>query len=491
VTVATEATPAPRSGGTLRVGQAINIVSLEPHFYGTGTTDNVYLAYDRLTSYDLQRKPQPMLAESWDASSDATQIKLTLRKGVQFHTGRELTSDDIQYTMMRIRDPKVGVGQFATQAMWFNSIETPDKYTVVLKSDQPRPAMFDFFEYLNIVDKDTLEGPDAQTKAVGTGPYMLMEWVQGDHLTYTRNPNYWQGGHPYLDGVHASILRDPQTMVVQLEAGGLDLVRYPPLQDFARLRDTSGFQGIPYPVTDFQTFGLGANVTDPPMDNKLFRQALNYAIDRTRFVGSLLHGVGTAQDLPWSQASPMYDVSKMNEYTFDLDKARSLLSQSGVSNPSITLNPSPSTAEGGDFAQMYQLDLASIGITMTINKLDQAAWTQQANSHQYKGMYCAVSSNLHLSPAWFLNQSSPLKPMSNNEGYIDPTYTQLVAAVTAETDPSKLQADYSQINDLLLDESFVMYISPYPTLMLGRTAAHDVSPNLHGGWDFTSAWLES
>ncbi len=151
-------------GGTLRVGVATDITSLEPHFSLSWTTsESTWLPYDRLTQYDLKLQPQPMLAESWDLSSDAKQIKLNLRKGVQYHTGREFTSDDVKYTLMRILDPKpVGDGQFTNQSKWFPSIDTPDKYTVILKSDQPRPTVFDFFEYLNIVDKETLEGPDAR-----------------------------------------------------------------------------------------------------------------------------------------------------------------------------------------------------------------------------------------------------------------------------------------------------------------------------------------
>ena len=65
------------------------------------------LAFDRLIDYDDKLKPQPMLAESWDVSSDLKQIKLNLRKGVQFHTGREFTSDDVKYNILRVRDPKL------------------------------------------------------------------------------------------------------------------------------------------------------------------------------------------------------------------------------------------------------------------------------------------------------------------------------------------------------------------------------------------------
>jgi len=159
----------------------------------------MFAVYDSLTLYDAKLQPQPMLAESWDISSDMKQVKLNLRKGVQFHNGRELTSEDVKLNMVRVRDPKVGSSQLMNMSNWFAAIETPDKHTVVLNSEAPRPALFDFFEYLNILDRETMEGPDATKKAIGTGPFKFVEWVPGDHILFTKNQNYWRTGRPYLD----------------------------------------------------------------------------------------------------------------------------------------------------------------------------------------------------------------------------------------------------------------------------------------------------
>jgi peptide/nickel transport system substrate-binding protein len=121
---------------------------------------------------------------------------------VQWHSGREFTSDDVKYNVLRVRDAKLQIPTLRNQSNWFTSIDTPDKYTVVLTSDLPRPAIFDFFELFNQVDKDTMEGPNAKTASIGTGPFKFVEWVQGDHLTFDRNPNYWQTGRPYVDSFH-------------------------------------------------------------------------------------------------------------------------------------------------------------------------------------------------------------------------------------------------------------------------------------------------
>ena len=104
--------------------------------------------------------PQPMLVESWEVSNNSQQIKLNLRKGVQFHSGREFTSDDVKYNLLRVRDPKVGVGVLADFSNGFASIDTPDKYTVLLQSSTPKPGVFDGFEVFNMVDRETMEGPD-------------------------------------------------------------------------------------------------------------------------------------------------------------------------------------------------------------------------------------------------------------------------------------------------------------------------------------------
>src|SRR5438094_3007410 len=190
--------PQPKTGGTLRLGMVGDVSTLDGHNTTPNQFDTTWSVFDRLISYDTRLQPQPELAESWDVSTDLKQIKLNLRKNVQWHSGREFTSDDVKYNMLRVRDAKLQIPTLRNQSMWFSTIDTPDKYTVVLTSDLPRPAIFDFFEYFNQVDKDTMEGPNAKTASVGTGPFKFVEWVQGDHLTFARNPNYWRTGRPYV-----------------------------------------------------------------------------------------------------------------------------------------------------------------------------------------------------------------------------------------------------------------------------------------------------
>ena len=169
---------------------------------------------------------------------------------------------------------------------------------MILKSDQGRPLIFDFFEYFNMVDKDTMEGPNAKTTVIGTGPFKFVEWAPGDHMSFTRNTNYWGGGQPYVDAINVSLVRDEQSMAAQLEAGALDAIRQPGLPDYVRLSTSPGYTGILHPNSG-AFYLMSLNVLSPPTDNKQVRQALNFAIDRQRFVETALYGLASAQDLPW------------------------------------------------------------------------------------------------------------------------------------------------------------------------------------------------
>jgi peptide/nickel transport system substrate-binding protein len=484
---ATSATQ-PRVGGTLRAGSVGDPPSLEGHLFVSNNYETTGLVFDRLTQYDSKLQPQPMLAESWEISPDYQLIKLNLRKGVQWHSGRDFTSDDVKYNIVRAQDPKDGAGQFANQAKWFTNIDTTDKYTAILTTDQPRPLVFDFFEYFNMVDRETVEGPNAKTTTVGTGPFKFIEWVPGDHLAFAKNQNYWQTGRPYLDGVQARVARDPQAMVALFEGGSLDTMRSAPLADYARLKDDPAYQAVVHPNPG-SYYCVAFNTLNAPFDNKTVRQALNYAIDRKRFVDTALYGVSQAQDLPWLPGSPAYEANKQDVYPFDTEKARTLLEQAGVSQIEMDILFTAS-AEANVLTQIYQADLAKLGIKMNIKVLDTAAWLDQVNNRKYNGAYWSGASYGQLSPGTTFSGSKAWDPSNNNSGFKNDTYLRLVAAATSETEPAKQKQIYSQLNDLLLDESFVAIVAPSPSIVMARAGVHNLSPNYHAAFTYTEAWLE-
>src|SRR5579859_5374049 len=348
---ATGATPQPKSGGTLRYGSDVDVNRLDPHFR---LGDVYYTVYDRLTQYDVNHTVQPMLAESWDIATDFMSIKFNLRKGVTFHNGAELDSAAVKFNSERARDlPNTQLDE----AKWWTSIETPDKYTVIFKSDKPRPLAFDFFEFLNIAEPTTASDP---TKAVGTGPFKFVEWKQNDSLTLTKNTNYWESGKPYLDGIVMSVITDPQAMTTRFEAGSLDAAINYPVTDYIRLRADPNYTAYTFSAGNFSCLGVNCQV--PPWDNKKARQALLYAVDRVRWASTVQKGLEFSSTLPWPKTSPAYDDALANSDQFDLDKAAAMLKSAGFSGAFTgDVIMQNSSAELNAFGQILQGDFAKLG----------------------------------------------------------------------------------------------------------------------------------
>jgi peptide/nickel transport system substrate-binding protein len=474
----------------LRFAATADVPNLDGHQRSAALTDTVWTAYDRLIQYDANGQPQPMLAESWDVSKDYKQVKLNLRKGVQFHTGRELTSDDVKWNILRVRDPKVGSGSYVTWSNWFTGIDTPDKSTIVLTSDGPRPSMFDFFEWMNIVDPVTMQGPDAKLKSVGTGPFVFVEWKQGESLTFARNPNYWQTGKPYIDGFVARIV-EPKSAMVQLEAGALDLVRTEAVDDIIRLKQDAAYQAIQHPFAGaFYEFGI--NVTAPPYGDKRVRQALNYAIDRRRYADSIMQGLVRPLALFWSSTSPAYDEARNASVPFDLDKAKGLLGAAGVTSLIADLLYIPASYPVlTPLTEMYQADLAKIGVTLNIKSMDTATWLAQVNGVQYNGLYVSGDSLGNYLPATPLGASPAWSPAKNNSGYYADSWTQLVDAVGTETDSSKQKQLYSQVNDYMIDQAWSIVFAERAVIWLARSAIKNVIPTGRQSFLWHEAWIDA
>jgi len=481
-TAAAGAPPQPRSGGTLRYGSDVDVNRLDPHFR---LGDIYYTVYDRLTQYDVNHNVQPMLAESWDISSDFTSIKFNLRKGVQFHNGAELDSNAVKFNSERARDlPNTQLDE----AKWWTSIETPDKYTVIFKSDKPRPLAFDFFEFLNIAEPTTASDP---TKAVGTGPFKFVEWKQNDSLTLIKNANYWQSGKPYLDGIVMSVITDPQAMVTRFEGGTLDAAVNYPVTDFIRLRDDKDYTPLTFSAGNFSCFGINCQL--PPWDNKQARQALLYAVDRVRWANTVQKGMEFPSTLPWPKTSPAYDDAKANAFQFDLDKAAAMLKAAGVSGPLTgdVIMPN-SNAELRSFAQILQGDFAKLGITLTLKPQDTAAYLDLVNNWKYQGFWLGGGSFAQLDPATGFIKSRALSVTGNSSAFTAPVNAaavDLVGRATTEPDPAKRKQLYADLNNMLLDEVYIINMSPTTNRLITTSKVQSVVPTLHSAQKWWEVWL--
>jgi peptide/nickel transport system substrate-binding protein len=440
----------PRTGGTLRIGNLGDLPNADGHWING---QNVfYGVYDRLVDLDASLQPHPSLAESWETNPDFTQITFHLRKGVMLHSGRELAAEDVAWNYNRIKgDRKIDGGIKANFFVPLGSIETPDKYTVVLKATQPWPAVFNVLAWTNILDPQV---PPEQNKPSGTGPFTFVEWVQGDHFTLKRNPNYWQSGKPYLDGVEIKILSDPQSMISQLEGGGLDVAILPLIRDAIRLSKDPKYQVV-YNQNSGSVNVILAQLRDGagPTTNQQFRQALNASIDRQRWTDTVLPGVGTPKTLPVTPTNPAYDAATDQANLFDLDKAKSLLAQSRVTSPQLEVVYSSASSDSQQVLQIWQQDLAKIGVTVSLKSTEPVAYVDQLFNSKFVNLISGGSLFGQLHPAFFWGNAY-YSPAYNWANYKSDQYTQVAAGLQTETDPAKQKQVYAQWIQYITDQSW-------------------------------------
>jgi len=483
-TPAAAAAGQPKRGGKL-TSTALPLARVDAHCFCGG--DALLGIWDTLIGYDDKSQPTPNLVDKWSANPELTQITLTLRQGVLFHSGREFTSEDVKYNFVRTTDPVKAPIYSGFVRPFLDTVETPDKYTAVVRSKQSWPGIWDFLRFLWITDSDADQRSVDSERAVGTGPFVLKEYIQGDHATFTRNDKYWKTDLPYLDEVTMRFFSDVQALLVAFESGAVDVVTTPPTRDLDRYsKDPSYTIFRPNAPTTYR--GYVAQCQNPPTDNQAFRQALSYALDRERANQTAWLGLGSPSTLLWNQTNVAYDAVKDKAHVFNLDKARALVQQSGVTDTSIEIEYSTNFSDDAQVAQIWQQDLAKIGVTATLKPLDQPTWFQRYNTNAYRNVSMVLAPSAPWNPATVLG-GPYTKPDGNAAAFKSPEWTDIVTRIQTEADPAQQKALYTRMNDYLLDQSFHLTYGLQPVGVVTRTNIHDVTVDPFPVGPYNRAWI--
>lgn len=295
--------------GVFRYPIPTNPTTLDPAKVEDGDTiDMLQQVYEGLVAWDEQNQVVPRLAEKWEISPDGTTYTFTLRKGVKFHNGREMTSEDVKWSIERACNPKiksavagsymgdiVGVNDVVNgKASQVSGITTPDPTTVVIKIDKPRPYFLGKFTYLcsAVLPKDGVPADAEISKApemIGTGPFTVSEFVPEQVVKLKAFKDY-HGGAPKVEGMERPVVKDGVTRLSMFKTGAVDLVALERqdvagIQADAALKDQLKFYDRP------SIFYVGLNVEKyPPFKDRRVRRAIAMAINKEQIVNELLGG---------------------------------------------------------------------------------------------------------------------------------------------------------------------------------------------------------
>ena len=348
--------------------------TLDPHkTSGTLTFQTLKSVYDTLAEPDQTGKIVPALAEKWDISADGMTWTFFLRKGVVFHNGDKLTAQDVKASFERIQNKDIGSPN-ANEYAPITGIETPDDSTVVLKLAAPSAPLYGTLptgrgaiQPKHLIDSDH----DFAAKPVGTGPFMMTEWIRDGMIFLEKNKNYWMKGLPKLDKVTMHIIPERAVQVQGLISGQVDVSYIIDQEDVPLLTSSPDVQ-IDKKLTSL-IMVMPMNCSRPPLDNLKVRQAITHAIDKQKVL-DVAYGGGTpiATFMDYSNA---YYKDFTDLYPYDPAKAKKLLAEAGVSQDRefemfLPQNYPPHVKAG----EIYQAMLTKVGLNVKIKLVDWSTW---------------------------------------------------------------------------------------------------------------------
>jgi peptide/nickel transport system substrate-binding protein len=355
--------------------------------------------YSMLLKFDAENYPQVMgdLAESWTVSPDKKTYIFKLRPNVFFHDGSKMTSADVKASYERIVHPPEGVVS-ARQVTYaaIGGIDTPDPDTVIFHLRWPEAAMLaNFASPWNCIYSAAKLAEDPsfpKTHVMGTGPFVFVEHVKGDHWTGKRFDKYFQAGKPYLDGFVAHFMAGAK-VVDGLEKGAI-LAEFrsvtPPERDQLQtaMGDKVYLGETPWLINLTVVF----NVKKPPFDDPRVRRALSLAINRWQAAEQLsnttfLKFVGGIMRPGFSLATPEADLTTIPGFWRDAEASRAeakrLLAESGHANLSFTLLNRDIVMPYGPAADYLIQSWKDVGVTVTQQKFNTKDWEGALQHHQF------------------------------------------------------------------------------------------------------------
>ena len=321
---------------------------------------------------------EPALAESWTVSDDGLTYTFKLREDVVFHNGEPFNADAVVFSWGAAKDPENQYFNIWERASEVNKV---DEFTVELVSPEVNSlfigltaAQWFFFppDYYTEVGRD-----DFGQAPVGTGPFMLNEWIQGDRIVLDKNPNYWREGFPKLDRLIFRPITESSTRAAAIQTGEVDIVNRLSPDEAAALEGVAGVNLIEYPTNRVYyiafnnlTSGVGEPTEDPTV-----RQALNYAVDVEGIIGALFAGKGRQATGFVTPADFGYDAS-LTAYPYDPDLARELLAEAGWAD-GFDIGFECPTGAYTNFEQVCEAvaaQLGEVGITTNLKLTESGAY---------------------------------------------------------------------------------------------------------------------
>lgn len=423
--LALSATAAIAAPDAVTLGMVLEPPNLDPTAGAAAAIDEVVYAnlFEGLTRFGPDGAVLPALARSWEVSEDGTSYTFHLVTGATFHDGTGFDAEDVKFSLDRARAEDSANAQKALFA-GIAAVEVIDPATVKVVLSAPDGAFPAKMAWGDAVIVAPESVATEATHPVGTGPFALADWVQGDHVTLAAYPGYW-GAKPALAKATFRFIADPTAAFAAVMSGDVDAFpNFPAPETLVQFQADPRFK-VMVGTTEGETI-LAMNNRAPPLNNVQVREAIAHAINRQDIIDGAMFGYGTPIGTHFAPHNPDYeDLTALSAY--DPGKSKALLAAAGAEGLTLRLAlPPPTYARRG--GEIVAAELAAVGIRTEITNLEWAQWLEQV----FKGHDFDLTIVSHTEPADINIYARP----DYYFGYNNPDFVSLMSELDRATDPA-------------------------------------------------------
>lgn len=442
------------------VGIQQDIDSLDPHkATAAGTKEILFNIFEGLVKPDPNGNLMNAVASDYSISEDGLVYTFTLREGVKFHNGDEVTAEDVKYSLERVAGILDGTALMSTLSAdkgGITSVDILDPQTVQVSVGSANMELIYSFTAAII---PAGSGEDAEAHPVGTGPFSFVSYKPQEGVVLAKNADYWQSGLPYLDKVTFKIVNSPDTALLDLQGGSIDI--YPYLTDSQAAELSGSFQVMAAPSNVVQALFL--NNADETLSDVRVRQAICYALDKDSVNEFVFGGNGaiiSSAMLPTLQDFYV-DVNDVYGTGANIEKAKELLADAGYADGINLEIKVPSNYEVHmQTAEVVAQQLEAAGINAVIVPVEWATWLDEVyNGRNYQATISGITCDQ--TPGYLLNRFQA-ESSKNFINYANAKYDETYLKAAASLDLAEKAEYYKELQNMLVEDAGTAFLSVPP-----------------------------
>lgn len=431
---------------------------------------------------DATMEYEGVLAKSWEHLDDNT-IRFHLRDDVYFHNGEKMTAEDVLFMFQR-------GNELPLQSSFFNMYDLDkckiiDDYTLDVVTFEPFPPMEDFMSdpadcvlSKKAVESSTPEALVRDLNGAGTGPYKFVEWIAGDRIVFERNEKYW-GEKPEFKNLVFRIITDSTARTLAFEAGDVDICMSPLTTSVDSLRQNPNCDI--WTCDTFTTSNIVFNCTVAPLDNKLVRQALAYALDLDTIVDTVFSGTGKKHDSFFTPQNEGYHPADPEKHKalleYNPEKSKELLAEAGYPD-GFTLKVWTNESQNRiDLAEILQNNWGAIGVDVEVSIMEFATLMAEYSKGIHEVVICAFAPTGKDGQFYYpyMHSTGPFR--RNYAGIRNPEIDKLMETAQSTLNAEDRAAKYAEVIDILREEVYMIPLHNSENIFGVRSTLTNFEPN--------------